>query len=205
MKPHFYLPLVGCSLLLAACATEGESTRQAARPRLETMLSEAAVANQAGQYDKALLTLRTATAAYPADKAPWLQMAQLKFDRASYGEAIVNAQEALQRDPANRVATSIVAVSGLRLSTKAIADLARRNNLNGDLRSEALQVAKLLRTSVGEDILVPIPASAPAPKKSVRRTSPSATAGAAPAGGAPEARPRPGAQGGGGDPFGGLK
>lgn len=209
MKLSCYLPLVGCSLLLAACASDGGTKAHIAAPRLDTLLGEAASANRAGQYDKALVSLKTATAAYPADKAPWLQIAQLKFDRASYGEAIVNAQEALQRDPANRVATSIVAVSGLRLSTQAIADLARHNNLNGDLRSEALQVAKLLRTSVGEDILVPIPASAPALKRSARRAGagpaaapvPSASAGTA----VQEGKARPAAANSGADPFGGLK
>jgi hypothetical protein len=40
-------------------------------------------------------------------------MAQIKFDRASYGEAIMNALEALQRDPTDKLGNSIVAVSGL--------------------------------------------------------------------------------------------
>src|SRR5471030_1050866 len=79
----------------------------------------------------------------------------IKFDRASYGEAIMNALEALQRDPNDKLGNSIVAVSGLRLSTKALADLSQENNLNGSLRSEAKDLAKLLRASLGEDVLVP--------------------------------------------------
>eukprot|EP01032_Pedospumella_encystans_P035433 gene35434-40080_t len=55
--------------------------------------------------------LRSAAGSYPADKAPWLSMAQMKFDRASYGEAILHAQEALQRDPGASGNSSITAVN----------------------------------------------------------------------------------------------
>jgi hypothetical protein len=80
----------------------------------------------------------------------------------------------LQRDPNDKLGNSIVAVSGLRLSTKALADLSQQNNLNGSLRSEAQDLAKLLRTSLGEDVLVPgarkpTPAPATSPAKKTPR------------------------------------
>ncbi len=124
-------------------------------------------------------------------------MAQIKFDRASYGEAITNALEALQRDPNDKLGNSIVAVSGLRLSTKALSDLGRQNNLNGSLRSEAQDLAKLLRSSLGEDVLVPTSASAahrPAPAAGGKRTA-----------SAPAAQPKANNQSNSSDPFGGLK
>lgn len=151
------LPCIASLLLLTACATDGVSVRtekpQAAT--LENALADADTALASGQTDKAQGILKSAAANYPADKTPWLQIAQIKFDRASYGEAILNAQEALQRDPADKLGNSIIAVSGLRLSTKALSDLSKQNNLSGSLRSEAQDLAKLLRTSLGEDVLVP--------------------------------------------------
>lgn len=167
------LSCVASLLLLTACATDGASVRadRTQSPTLDRALADADAALAAGQTDKAQSILKSAAANYPADKAPWLQIAQIKFDRANYGEAILNAQEALQRDPADKLGNSIVAVSGLRLSTKALTDLSRQNNLSGSLRSEAQDLARLLRTSLGEEVLVP-PANtarnkpvAPAPSK----------------------------------------
>jgi predicted Zn-dependent protease len=152
-----WLPCIASLLLLTACATDGTLVRTE-KPQAATLdrsLADADTALAAGQTDKAQGILKSAAANYPTDKAPWLQLAQIKFDRASYGEAILNAQEALQRDPTDKLGNSIIAVSGLRLSTKALADLSQQNNLSGSLRSEAQDLAKLLRTSLGEDVLVP--------------------------------------------------
>jgi len=77
----------------------------------------------------------------------------------------VNAQEVLVRDPNDRLANSIIAISGLRLSTRALADLSRQNNLSGSIRTESQDLAKLLRESLGEQVLVPPPAAAPAAAK----------------------------------------
>ncbi|MES2048575.1 MAG: hypothetical protein V4447_09250 [Pseudomonadota bacterium] len=124
-------------------------------PSLDSMLAKATAASNTGQSEQALSQLKSATGIFPADKKPWLQMAQLNFDSANYGEAINNGLEVLQRDPADKVANSIVAVSGLRLSTKALADLIQQNNLSGSVRTEAQDLAKLLRESLGETILIP--------------------------------------------------
>lgn len=197
-----WLPCVAVTglLLLSACATDGVTVRSE-KPQAATLdraIADANAALAAGQSDKAQTILKSAATSYPADKTPWLQMAQMKFDRASYGEAIMNALEALQRDPNDKLGNSIVAVSGLRLSTKALADLSQQNNLNGSLRSEAQDLAKLLRTSLGEDVLVPgantrkaAPAPAPAQGKK----------GATAAVPASKANP----QTNNSDPFGGLK
>ncbi|GJI94597.1 hypothetical protein RugamoR57_13150 [Duganella caerulea] len=152
-----WLPCMASLLLLTACATDGDSVRgdKPQASTLERALADADTALASGQSDKAQSILKGAATNYPADKTPWLHMAQIKFDRASYGEAIMNALEALQRDPNDKLGNSIVAVSGLRLSTKALTDLSQQNNLNGSLRSEAQDLAKLLRTSLGEEVLVP--------------------------------------------------
>ena len=112
--------------------------------------------------------------------------------RTAVGAAIGHALEALERDPDDKVANSIVAVSGLRLSGKALADLSRQNNLNGSLRSEAQELAKLLRASIGEDVLVPPARRPPAAGKRAAGSGTSAAKGAA-------------APGIAADPFSGLK
>lgn len=195
-----WLPCVASLLLLSACATDGASVRPE-KPQVVTLdsaLAQADAALVAGQIDKAQAILQSAAGNYPADKSPWLHMAQMKFDRASYGEAIINAQEALQRDPNDKLGNSIVAVSGLRLSTRALADLSQQNNLNGSLRSEARDLARLLRSSLGEDVLVPGASTVrkPAPTPAARRPKQGAAARGAAKGNH---------QTNNADPFGGLK
>ncbi|MFC0169723.1 tetratricopeptide repeat protein [Pseudoduganella danionis] len=196
---HKGLPLLTMAALLSACVTDGAMVRseklQAAT--LERSMAEADTALAAGRNEQALELLKSAGAAYPADKTPWLRLAQLKFDRASYGEAITYAQEALQRDPADKLGNSIVAVSGLRLSTKALADLSQQNNLNGSLRSEASDLAKLLRASLGEEVLVP--AGGTAARKTVVGGAPVRKATSSP----PAAKSA--TQNSNTDPFSGLK
>lgn len=146
---------VSLIVLLSGCADSPKKVTDFQAPSLDTMLAKASASSNAGQSEQALSQLKSATGSYPADKKPWLQMAQINFDSANYGEAITNALEVLQRDPADKIANSIVAVSGLRLSTKALADLSQQNNLSGSVRNEAQDLAKLLRESLGESILVP--------------------------------------------------
>jgi Tfp pilus assembly protein PilF len=198
IAPLARVSCLACLLALSACATDGGNVRseKLSSATLDRALAEADTAVAAGQVDKAHVILRSAATTYPADKTPWLHMAQLKFDRASYGEAILDAQEALQRDPLDKLGNSIIAVSGLRLSTKALADLSQQNNLNGSLRSEAQDLAKLLRSSLGEDVLVPPANNSRKPVAPVKRPVAAAT---------PAPSNKPNSQSASTDPFGGLK
>lgn len=144
------------ALALSACDTmQPQVARQTGRVPLDAMLAQASQAGAAGQKEQAVTLWRQAAAAYPADKAPWSNIAQTRYDAGQYGEAIVSAQEVLVRDPNDRLANSIIAISGLRLSTRALADLSRQNNLSGSIRTESQDLAKLLRESLGEQVLVP--------------------------------------------------
>lgn len=182
MKFHCILTSVVCVAMLGACAT---STAPAEKPiarttSIKAAMAEANAAALSGHPDKAYGLLRQASVTYPADKAPWVRMAQMRFDSNNYGEAIVNALEALHRDPDDTLANSVVAVSGLRLSSKALADLTRKNNLSGTVRTEAQDLAKLLRNSLGEEVLVPAvrpaPRSAPVKPKATSATTATAAA-----------------------------
>jgi hypothetical protein len=57
------------------------------------------------------------------------------------------------------------------LSTKALADLSQQNNLSGSLREEAQNLARMLRASLGEEVLVPPPAKASRAPAPTRRTA----------------------------------
>lgn len=150
------IPAVACAALLAACGTTGGGAGAAAKvASVATAMAEADAAIAAGQADKAYTLLKGAAQAFPTDKTPWVRMAQMRFDAKNYGEAIVNAQEALERDPEDTLAHSIAAVSGLRVTSEALTDLSRMKKINSDVKSEAQDLAKLLRASLGEEELVP--------------------------------------------------
>ena len=154
------------AIALSACGTPPQKAVQPpAKPSLDALMAQAAQASSAGQKEQAVTAWKQAAAAYPADKTPWSNIAQARYDAGQYGEAIVNAQEVLVRDPNDRLANSIIAISGLRLSTRALADLSRQNNLSGSIRTESQDLAKLLRESLGEQVLVPAPVAAPAPAR----------------------------------------
>lgn len=184
MIRHHLFPLLIGAATLAGCATDGSDTAARRAVVTQNVYAEAESALVAGHKDKAVALLRTATLAHPVDKKPWVRMAQIRFDSSQYGEAISHAQEALARDPDDTLAYSILAVSGLRVASKALSDLTRKNNLKGSVRSEAQDLAKLLRTSLNEEVLV---TTRPAARKeSSARRAPSQPAVAAPS------RPAPG-------------
>ena len=109
-------------------------------------------------------TYRTAARHYPTAKEPWARLSESYFEAADYGNAILAAQEVLQRDAEDPVATSVLAVSGLRVSTQALSTLrTRSSSLPADTRTQAEGLTKTLRELLGETVLVPQPAEPPAP------------------------------------------
>jgi len=192
MKLHVPVLALVLAGLLGGCAATAPFE---AGTKLDEMLAAAAAASSAGKSEQAISALQAAAGAFPAAKEPWREMAQMHFDSGNYGPAISSAQEVLQRDPEDQLASSIIAVSGLRISTRALADLSRQNHLSGSLRTEAEGLAKLLRETLGEPVLVPARARAAAtPARPVVVAQPARRRAANPA---PETS--------GGNPFGSLK
>ena len=147
--------LLGSAALIAtltACSTTAVNPT-AAPPKLQDMLTKASEAASAGQKEQAITLWKATAAAHPADKTAWSNIAKSKFDAAQYGEAIVNAQEVLVRDPNDKQASSIIATSGLRLATRALSDLSRQNGFTGSLQKESMELARVLRESLGRDDL----------------------------------------------------
>lgn len=188
--------LVALCALMAACA----STRDKTPPTAEVynkQLGEADAVWKSGDLDKALPMYRTLADSDPAREEPWSRLAQIEFGREHYGQAIAAAQEALQRDPSDRQAKSVLAVSGLRVAVQSLAELRKDSALAGDATSDAQVLARQLRDTLGEATLFPEEAkeeARPAPKKKVRRrrhVAPARSAADAPAADTPAAAATP--------------
>lgn len=207
-------------LLVAACVAVlglvgcGSAPEQVPKTRTAAeLMSDAQVAVAAGDKQKARETYRAATQADPTAKAPWLKLAESYFESADYGHAVLAAEEALHRDGSDSTAAGILAVSGLRISTSALATLRGRSGISEGTRGEAENLARTLRELLGEPVLVPKPAepaSAPTRARAKPNAAPSSAAAAPPrladpsAASAPKRAPRP-ATGSGDNPFDRLK
>ena len=148
-----------CAATLAACSTA--PVAPPAAPKLTDLLSQASQASAAGKKDQAVTVWKQAATAFPADKTPWVSIAQTRYESGQYGEAIQAAQEVLLRDPNDKMANSIIAISGLRLSTRALSDLSRQSNLAGPIKTESQDLARILRETLGDTVLVPPAAAQP--------------------------------------------
>ena len=164
-RPVWIGLMLAALFALGACSTkptqqEVEAKELAAKVEpLSEYMSRAQAAEAAeGGRERARLIYREAAQSYPTDKRPWLRLAQSYFDAADYGNAVLAAQEVVQRDSADSVAQGLLAVSGLRISTTALSALRNQNNLTTSARSEAEDMARNLRTILGESVLVPKPA-----------------------------------------------
>lgn len=216
--PHkfLYLSALVVPLIFVGCASApkndssvvvlpAQATPSASTAPLADLIAEATSATSAGKPDKALSILDNAAKLFPADKKPWVQMAQIEFDGTNYGNAIVNALEALQRDPKDQVANSIIAVSGLRLSTKALTELSHQNNLSGSVKTEAQDLAKLLRERLGETALVPPPQAKPVGTPAPKLSTPSRSTKVRSSRGSTVKPATTPDKDGGGSPFGALR
>lgn len=176
------LPHVACAALLMACAAP-PPIAPAQPVTMASALSAADAAVKAGHFDQAYVILKSAATSNPTDKAPWLRMAQLRFDEKNYGETIVSGLAVIERDPDDTLAYSLVAASGLRVATKALADLSQKNGFQGTARNEAQELANLLHSTLKEKV-VPIKPAAVGPyspgNTPKTRPSPAPIAGAKP-------------------------
>jgi hypothetical protein len=144
-------------------------------------MQQAQSAQTAGQRERARQAWRSAAKAYPTQKSPWQSLAQDYFDAADYGNAILAAQEVLQRDNQDALAHSVLAVSGMRLSTVSLDALRDRGTYAVGSREEAMGLTRAMREALGESTQATPPrAEAPA-----RAAAPSAAAKPA----APPVRP----------------
>jgi hypothetical protein len=162
--------IVCAALVLTGCATTPPpvATPAPAVQSLAQFMQEAGKASTEGSKLRSRELYYAAAKTYPASKEPWLKLAEDYFEASNYGQAILAAQEVIQRDPDDSLATGVLAVSGLRVSASALSTLRKQQSaLNGGTRTEAESLARLLRELLGEPVLVPRPSvastSSPAP------------------------------------------
>jgi hypothetical protein len=190
------------AMVLAGCSSNPKANEDLLKPKtveLSLLMEQAAATEKTGAREAALKEYAEAAKMYPASKLPWVRVAQIQFDAENYGEAIVAAQQVVARDDKDKIAHSILSVSGLRVSTKALSDLSKQNDLSGSVRNEAQNLTRVLRESLGEQVLVPSTSSV-RPPPSVQPPRPPVSR--------PPAQPSPaptGSSTGGGNPFGALK
>jgi hypothetical protein len=77
-------------------------------------------------------------------------LAESYFEAGDYGNAVLAAQEVLQRDGSDGSAAAILTLSGLRVSSAALAGMRQRNSISAGTRSEADVLVKNLRDSLAD-------------------------------------------------------
>lgn len=155
---------------------------------------------QQGNQKEAIQLLDDMSRRNPDRKEPWVRKARIYFDAGNYAQAISAAEEVLQRDPAERSAKVIRAVAGLRIAGQSLHELRSDTELKGSAHSDAVGLVKVMRETLGEDVLLP-PADAKREVRPVRAKPPVTPVVRRKAAG--ESDPRPTAAGG--NPFDALK
>jgi hypothetical protein len=138
-------------------------------PESARLMQEGTQAITDGQKDKGLALLSASARANPGSADPWAKIAQVQFDAGNYPAAIVAADEAQKRDPTRKETKAISVVASLRVAVRALTDMREDANLRGSTRSEAERLAAMLRETLGQDVLVPVPAPAQEEPHSGRR------------------------------------
>ncbi|WP_322070013.1 hypothetical protein [Paraburkholderia bannensis] len=167
MKKRVFSMLTGAVIacgVMAGCTTPA-NTLSASPEAFNKALADADALSKAGNQDQALEAYQKLAAADPTREEPWSRIAQVQFQQQHYGQAIVAAQEALQRDQTDRGAKSVLAVAGLRVATESLGELRQDASLQGDAKSDAQALAKQLRDTLGEDSLFPPEQKAKTPYK----------------------------------------
>jgi tetratricopeptide (TPR) repeat protein len=151
--------------VMAGCATQGNNV--ATTPEaFNKQLADADTVAKGGDQDRAIALYQQLSKSDPTREEPWSRIAQIQFTQGHYGQAIVAAQEALQRDQTDRQAKSVLAVAGLRVATQSLGELRQDASLAGDAKSDAQALAKQLRDTLGEATLFPPdPSDKPVVKK----------------------------------------
>lgn len=166
------IALTGC----ASAPTVEVEPPPAVEALTELMTQAEGFAAVPGGREQARDAYREAAKAYPTSKLPWSKLGESYFESKDYGNAILAAQEVLERDPTDRAALGFLAVSGLRVSSHALFNLRTEGaTANGSIRTEAEALAATLRGVLGESVLFPQraqvakPVEVPPPAKPTRR------------------------------------
>jgi hypothetical protein len=151
------------------------------------MMQRADASAKEGRRELSRLQYREAAKAYPTVAAPWSKLTEDYFESGDHGNAILAAQEVVQREPQNVVAQSVLALSGLRVSNTAMQALRdQQSGIPGNTRDQALALNRSLREALGETVLAPriVDGSGAPAVASSARTKPALASATPPAGAA---------------------
>ncbi len=157
--------LVSAALLLSACGSMGGS-RKSSSGGYNQLMVDADTHVKSGRFEAALDTLAQAAKADPSRKEPWVRSAQIYFDTSNFSRAIVSAEEALQRDPRDVTADSVLTVSGFRVASQSLQRLQNNGGLRSDAaRKDAQQLAATVRSLLSDAGVRPASPPRPAAAK----------------------------------------
>ncbi len=157
---NLVLTLASASALLA-CATSPApapppTVALASPATLPELMQRADASAKEGRRELSRLQYREAAKAHPGSAAPWSKLAEDYFESGDHGNAILAAQEVVQREPQNVVAHSVLTLSGLRVSNTALVALREQQSGVPSLtREQALPLSRSLRDALGETVLTP--------------------------------------------------
>lgn len=154
------------ALMLGGCVTNPPAPAEAAPAvvSLEEWLTRGDAARKEGLHEASRNAYRDGAKAYPTDKQPWLRLADSYFQTGDYGNAVLAAQEAVQRDPKDNTAHSLLAVSGLRITAGSLNALREQSGYPVGSREEALDVTRRLREALSDPtLLTPVAQETPPP------------------------------------------
>lgn len=188
--------------LVSGCASQGAPSLKPEEFNAALEVSARSVDGllQQGNQKDALKLLDEMSKRNPERKEPWARKAKIYFDAGNYAQAISAAEEVLLRDPAERSAKVIRAVAGLRIAGQSLNELRSDAELKGSAHSDAVGLVKVMRETLGEEILVP-PVEAKREVRPARGKPPAVQVSRRKASGDGEARQ----SSAGGNPFDALK
>ncbi len=134
------------------CATSSKPPTEAEYKQSMTHATET-LANKGN--DQAVAEFQEIALRNPSRGEPWSYIAKIRFDEQRYGEAIVAADEALNREPEDFTAKTVRAVGGLRVAMQSLADLRADALLAGNAKTDAVALAAAMRETLGQDVLFP--------------------------------------------------
>jgi tetratricopeptide (TPR) repeat protein len=152
---------LACAGALLACASSAPPApapvaAPASAATLPELMQRADASAKEGRRELSRLQYREAAKAHPNSAAPWSKLAEDYFESGDHGNAILAAQEVVQREPQNVVAHSVLTLSGLRVSNTALAALReQQSGVPGITREQALTLSRSLRDALGETVLTP--------------------------------------------------
>lgn len=172
-------PILASLALAFAIFSSGCATTSAGanfdRNSVEALIIDADSELAHGRSDNAISVLSYAAKVHPAHAMPWLRIATIWFDKGNYPSAIVAANEAIQRDPGNQEAKSLLVVAGLRVAASAVTELRPTGAVNTATRAEAESLTNSLRSALGEKVLVP--GGETKPRSQLSRAKPASAGG----------------------------